>query len=294
MAGFADRFTGVGHEPLTSRSPLFGLFKNRPVPPSLTAALAPIREAIAAGELAIDMAELDAMQQSCEELAQGKVDEGDPVPKHFIASVTMYTAEFHAQRSVYSVVNELLRDANRKKLKPVLDFVWLLMHALSMCPPFKGHIAYRGVKGLQKGAYKNGLHYSWFQFSSTAATVEVQTIFLGGTGRRTLFTLELTTGQARLISQYSFFPNEDEVLLPANSRFLAVSTFDAGADLETVQLREVAPSDPILRFGPPPPPSPSGPAAAPAVVPVPVQGPVVNAVTVPPPPPATGPLFSTP
>ena len=82
----------------------------------LTAALAPIREAIAAGEFAIDMVELDAMQQSCEELAQGKVDEGDPVPKHFIASVTMYTAEFYVQRSVYSVVNELLRDANRKKL----------------------------------------------------------------------------------------------------------------------------------------------------------------------------------
>ena len=275
MAGFADRFSGVGHEPLTSRSPLFGLFKNRAVPPTLTAALVPIREAIAGGELTIDMAELDVMQESCEELAQGKVDEGDPMPKHFIAAITMYTAEFHVQRSVYSVVNELLRDADRKKLKPVLDFVWLLMHALSLCPPFKGHIVYRGVKDLQKGAYKNGLHYSWCQFSSTAATVEVQTTFLGKTGQRTLFTLELTTGRARMISQYSFFPNEDEVLLPANSKFLAESTFDSGADFETVQLREVAPADPILLFGPLSPSPPSFSASTPA----PVQGPVVATTT---------------
>jgi len=285
MAGFVDRFTGVGHEPLTSRSPLFGLFKNRALPPTLTAALAPIREAIASGELAIDMAELDVMQQSCEELAQGKVDEGDPIPKHFIASVTMYTAEFHVQRSVYSVVNELLRDANRKKLKPVLDFVWLLMHALSMCPPFQGHTVFRGVKDLQKGAYKKDQHYSWCQFSSTAASVDVQTTFLGKTGQRTLFTLELTTGRARMISQYSFFPNEDEVLLPANSKFLAVSTFDMGADLETVQLREVAPSDPILPFGSPPPPSDPTPA--------PLQSPVMATTTSLPSSPNTGRPFST-
>jgi len=223
--------------------------KTRPIPPTLTAALAKIRDGIAAGLIPIDMAELDAMVDYCEEFAQRKVDEGDTMPKHYMACLSMYSMEFYAERSLYSVVNEHLRAKDRKKVEPISDYVWLLMHAMSLCPPFVERVVFRGVKDLSPDAYKEGDIITWCQFSSTAATVKVQNTFLGQTGVRTLFMIELTTDRAREIHIYSDYPDEKEVLLPPNSRFVVVSVYAPGGGLVNVHLREVAPTDPILVFG---------------------------------------------
>jgi hypothetical protein len=88
---------------------------------------------------------------------------------------------------------------DRKKVEPISDYVWLLMHAMSLCPPFVERVVFRGVKDLSPDAYKEGDIITWCQFSSTAATVKVQNTFLGQTGVRTLFTIELTTDRAREI-----------------------------------------------------------------------------------------------
>jgi hypothetical protein len=224
--------------------------KTRPVPPTLTASLAKIRDGIAAGLIPIDMAELEAMVDYCEEFAQRKVDEGDgSMPKHYMACLSMYSMEFYAERSLYSVVNEHLRAKDRKKVEPISDYVWLLMHAMSLCPPFVERVVFRGVKDLSPDAYKEGDIITWCQFSSTAATVKVQNTFLGQTGVRTLFMIELTTNRAREIHIYSDYPDEKEVLLPPNSRFVVVSVYAPGGGLVNVHLREVAPTDPILVFG---------------------------------------------
>ena len=70
---FKNRFTEVGHEPLEKRPPLAGMFKKtRPIPPSLHAALVNIREGISAGKIPIDIDELEAMVDYCEEFAQRK------------------------------------------------------------------------------------------------------------------------------------------------------------------------------------------------------------------------------
>ena len=58
----------------------------------------------------------------------------------------------------------------------------------------------------------------------------------------------LTTGRGRNIRQLSHHNNEDEVLLPPNSLFAVRSVGRLGAYV-LVQLAEVAPLDPILRFG---------------------------------------------
>ena len=50
--------------------------------------------------------------------------------------------------------------------------------------------------------------------------MKVQNTFLGQTGVRTLFMIELTTDRAREIHIYSDYPDEKEVLLPPNSRFV--------------------------------------------------------------------------
>ena len=71
---------------------------------------------------------------------------------------------------------------------------------------------------------------------------------MGRTGYRTFFTIELSSGRAREIDQYSLQPQEKEVVLPTNTRLVVVSIFDAGGGLTQVHLREVEPLEPLLVF----------------------------------------------
>lgn len=249
MEGFAERFISANFEELGERAPLLDLFQALPVPPTLSAALQLIKGAIRAGLIRLDLEELESLEEICLDFARNKVAEGDrSIPEHFIACITLYSSEFPSERSLYTVVNELLRDADPTKLHPVVPFVWLLMNALNKCPSFEGALVFRGVKGIPPGTYTPGQIVTWLQFSSCACSVEVQQTFLGQAGRRTLFTIELTTGRGREIHQYSLFEQEKEVLLPANTRLEVVAIFEAGAGLTHVQLREVASLDPILVF----------------------------------------------
>ena len=77
----------------------------------------------------------------------------------------------------------------------------------------------------------------------------------------TLFSIELTTGRARVITKFSLFPSEAEVLLPPNSRFKVMGQLDTGNGLVIVQLKELPSRDPIINFdapaaAAPPPPAP--------------------------------------
>ena len=74
-------------------------------------------------------------------------------------------------------------------------------------------------------------------------------MFLGVTGPRTQFNIELTTSRARDISKLSMIPRECEALLPPNSRFEVVGLLSSADGLQQVQLRELPPLDPILLFG---------------------------------------------
>ena len=76
----------------------------------------------------------------------------------------------------------------------------------------------------------------------------MQTDFLGDVGARVLFIIELRCGRARDISRYSAHPEEKEVVLPPNSRFIVTGVLPQG-ELSIVNMREVAPLDPILEFG---------------------------------------------
>ena len=274
MDGFSKRFSGAADEPLAMRGPLMGLFKTMPVPASLDDSLDMLKgDAVSHG---IDPEELAANMEMASIAAENRVADGDTsMPAHYQAAITLYTAQFYNGESLYAVLNKLMRDADRSKIKRVAKYVWLLMHALELCPPYKGALVFRGVKGLLSG-YVPGLNCCWVQFSSTASSVEVQNEFLGKEGQRTLFSIELTTGRAREISQYSFYPQEREVLLPANTMLFVVAVMDMGHELSNVQLREVTPLDPIHVFKkwgelpappsplPPAPPSP-GPIPAPPV-----------------------------
>ncbi len=169
-----------------------------------------------------------------------------------IAAINLYTGEF-VPPQFYSVLNTALRDANREKCKPFVPYIWLLMHALRDCPLYPKKVVFRGVKADLSSQYPKDREVTWFQFSSCNCdlSVEQSEQFCGTSGVRTLFTIELTTGRARLVTLYSLVPSEAEVLLPPNCRFKVKGMFNAGNDLIHIQLEELPCLEPILDFDAP-------------------------------------------
>ena len=132
------------------------------------------------------------------------------------------------------------------------------MLALKKAPKYSRHLVFRGVKENLSSMYTGApasdgkpMKVTWRGFSSTTNNVSALSndLFLGMTGVRTIFNIELTTGRVRDISMLSMIPGECEALLPPNTKFQVVGVLGPSADgLLTVQLEEVPPSDPILNF----------------------------------------------
>ena len=294
MDSFVSRNLDVHLEPLRALTPLSGLFRAL-VPPDydLTTSLQPVYEGIANGTINMAVDELDLQVIICLENADDKIFMGaSSLTRDLYASVTLYSCEFSCKEcSLYSVLNARLRNADREGVKPFILYIWLVMHALDLCPPYEGRLVYRGMANIRINLdeYRTGRKLTWFQFSSCASSIEVQKAFIGAVGDRCLFTIELTTSRARLISELSLFPQESEVLLPPNTRLEVVATLDGGGGLTIIQLKELEPSDPILRFGG----RASATTVAPTVTTTPVPAPLPSAAggtssTPPPPPPISG------
>ena len=169
-----------------------------------------------------------------------------------IAAINLYTGAF-VPPQIDSILNTALRDANREKCKPFVPYICLLLHALRDCPLYAKKVVFRGVKADLSALYPKDRDVTWFQFSSGTCdlSVEQSEQLCGSAGVRTLFTIELTTGRARLVTQYSLVPSEAEVLLPPNSRFKVKGVFDAGNGFIQIQLEELPCLEPILDFDAP-------------------------------------------
>jgi hypothetical protein len=248
----------VAQEPLKVRTPVHGLFSGL-LPPdpgsTLADALALLIEAIESGLITgLTVKELRRAIAICHnngvDVKQFQ-EAGNPsnLTVAGIAAINLYTGEF-VPPQFYSVLNTALRDADRAKCKPFVPYIWLLMHALRDCPQYSQTVVFRGVKADLSSAYQQGRKVTWFQFSSCTCNISVEQsdLFCGSSGVRTLFTIELTTGRARLITQYSMVPSEAEVLLPPNSFFEVKGVFNAGNGLIQIHLQELPCLDPILDF----------------------------------------------
>eukprot|EP01041_Mallomonas_annulata_P000603 gene603-biopygen289 len=169
-----------------------------------------------------------------------------------MAAIKMYTMPVEPPTTaLYYLLNKALREKNRDNIKPFVKILWLLMHALKKAPPCRSLVVYRGVKENLSGQYIKGQKITWQGFTSTTTSLDVlsQDLFLGTTGQRTMFNIELTTGRARMISELSMLSGENEVLLPPSSRFEVNSVLKPTTDgLLIFHLREIVPIDPILTF----------------------------------------------
>ena len=155
------------------------------------------------------------------------------------ASIVLYTMEWEPQNQcLYVVLNDALRTADRRKLKPWFSYLKLILTALFKLPSSTRRV-YRGVKLNLGSEYKKGEKLIWWGFSSCALSAEVleDDNFLGKTGVRTLFTIECISGKD--ISQYSYFKKEEELLLLPARQFQVITSVSLGNDLHMVELKEI-------------------------------------------------------
>jgi hypothetical protein len=237
---------------------IIGYFRNLPMPacpselaPGFESMLDILSDVIAnarAGRNVFDVHELEKACRSMDEHGL-RLNAQSKLSPSLIAAIGMESFEFDGSWSPHAACNTALREKNALAVKPYVPYIWHLLNALAKCAPYvDGGNVYRGIKGNFVKEYPEGREVIWSYFISCTCDMKVSEFFCGITGARSLFSIELTSGRARDISEFSMVPREREILLPPNSRFKVMSNVDAGNGLTIINLKELPPLEPILDF----------------------------------------------
>lgn len=171
------------------------------------------------------------------------------------ASILLYTMEWEPRdKSFYIILNNTLQAINRNLLRPWFLYLRLIMTSLAKLPSNSHPITvYRGVKSDLSTQYSKGSTITWWGFSSCTTSVDVlnDERFLGSNGTRTLFAIECQS--AKSIKSFSFYPEEEEVLLPPGRQFQVMGCLNQGNGLRMIQMKEIQPKFPLINPVPPPP-----------------------------------------
>lgn len=153
------------------------------------------------------------------------------------AAIVLYTMD----TPFYSTLNSIMREEKSRDLRPFLPYLKLLLNAYKKLPKFFGSL-WRGVTHDLHSQYRIGDEVTWWQFTSTTKQLQTLTnpLFLGTTGKRTIFMLETHSGVD--IERFSEF-TEGEVLIYPGRRFKVAGVMKMAPgpdDLWQVHLQEIA------------------------------------------------------
>eukprot|EP01047_Picozoa_sp_COSAG01_P046812 COSAG01_NODE_4424_length_5036_cov_12.613936_3_plen_574_part_00 len=155
-----------------------------------------------------------------------------------LGAVNLYSHQWaEPQESLYKILNQALSCTDRSLMKVWLLYLKLLMSAIMVEKPFAGTVL-RGVPENLEAEYPKGEQFRWWRFSSCTENGNVlhNPLFCGDQGERTVFTITCATGVK--VRHLSTFEGEEEVLLPAGTRFEVTQSMKTG-DVTLVSLREV-------------------------------------------------------
>jgi len=218
------RITDVGNEPLEFLAAITG-FEQKPIVTIEKAieSLVPIIEHI---ELQTGAAKA-MCQRSIKDLT---LDEA--------VSIKLYTMEW-SPVSLYTRLNETLRMKDRKKLAPWFSYLKLFFVALDRIPSTTGQQLFRGVKEDLSSRYVKGTSIVWWGFSSCTISEDVleSDVFYGTTGKRTKFIIDCNSGKK--IKDYSYMPDEDEVLILPATQFQVTDVIQPEPDVSEIYLKEI-------------------------------------------------------
>ena len=167
------------------------------------------------------------------------------------AAIRLYTTQWDSNidgpnTSVYSNLNRTLRDPDRNKLKPWYFYMKLLLTALTKLPAASAKTVWRGVRYQDSTLYVEGEETIWWGFSSCTKSLNVlrTELFLGETGKRTIFSIDTFDG--RSIKDHSDFPEEDEVLLLPGTCLKVHAKLNPATDLHIIELKQKHPKRELL------------------------------------------------
>ena len=164
------------------------------------------------------------------------------------AAIRLYTIEWdRPHRSLYSMLNYTLKNENREKLRPYFRYMKLFITALVKLPCMPPCTVWRGVTKDLSQEFPPGTPVTWWAFSSctTELTVLENNMYLGSSGHRTLFSVEVING--RTVRAHSHFVTEDELLLLPGTHMIVQSLFSPAPQLHIIHLKQVIPDEPLLK-----------------------------------------------
>jgi hypothetical protein len=144
------------------------------------------------------------------------------------------------------MLNYTLKTADREDLRPYFKYMKLFLTALAKVPCVPPLTVWRGVTKDLSVEFPPGTPVTWWAFSSctTELTVLESNMYLGDTGKRTLFSVEVING--RSVRAHSHFVTEDEILLLPGTQMVVQSQFTPAADLYIIHLKQVIPTEVLL------------------------------------------------
>ena len=156
------------------------------------------------------------------------------------ATLYLYTMEMADDTCVYQILNKKLRHEDRSQVRPWFAYLKLFDTAAEKLSKFEGTV-WRGVdKDLSK-EFKKNQTITWWSISSCSKSIKVIKNFLGNTEKSTLFNIECKNG--RCISEFTCYPNEDEVvLMPGTTLKVVDDALDHGG-LVVMHLKEIDDDD---------------------------------------------------
>jgi hypothetical protein len=163
------------------------------------------------------------------------------------AAIRLYTMEWEgSHRSLYSMLNHTLKKGTREELHPYYKYLKLLLTALVKLPCVEPLTVWRGVTKNASAEFSPGTPVTWWSFSSCTTSLSVleSNIYLGNTGERTLFSVEVING--RIIRNHSYFVTEDEILLLPGTHMIVQSQLSPAPDLHIIHLKQVRPEEVLL------------------------------------------------
>lgn len=159
------------------------------------------------------------------------------------AAILLYTMSWDPEeKCLFPMLNNALRLKDRSILKPWFLYLKLFLVALDRLTATANQRLYRGVKKDMTDVHKLGQPVTWWGFSSCSTHEDVaqREGFCGTTGKRTIFIIDSISGKN--IRDYSYFQEEDEVLILPATQFQVVNCRERELDFYEIHLIEMDPS----------------------------------------------------
>ena len=163
----------------------------------------------------------------------------DGVTEDESIAIKLYTMSWQPlEECLYFALNRVLCSSDRRELKPWFLYLRLLFNGLLRLPLVSDTV-YRGIKvHVDEDCISKRKKIVWWRFTSCTRGLDVlqQEHFLGKKGARTMFIIKCHSG--RDISEHSYFPHEEEVLLLPETEFQIDKCLDQD-DLHIISIREI-------------------------------------------------------